>query len=180
LWSDLQAGRLSVETHRRGLLRKNAIEVHGSNYPPMLALHWGLTPMVSRMLGIELLPSFIYFRIYFGGDICRIHSDRNASQISLSLTLAAGGDEPWALCMGTCDPPAVERRSDDFGDEAFESYPMRPGDAVLYSGATRRHGRPDPNPNPWSAHVFLAWVERDGPHREKAFEALNLGPLPGF
>ena len=180
LWNDLQAGRLSVRTHKENLLRKNAIEVHGSNYAPLLALHWGLTPLASRILDTELLPSLIFFRIYFAGDICRIHDDRSASQVNLSLTLATGGQQPWALCVGTRYPAGPERPADDFGDEAYERYPMGTGDALLYLGAKRRHGRPEPNPNRWSAHVFLSWVEREGPHRDEAFELLNLGPLPGF
>jgi hypothetical protein len=29
----------------------------------------------------------------------------------------------------------------------------------------RRHGRTTPNPNGWSAHLFLHWVERGAPLR---------------
>jgi len=47
---------------------------------------------------------------------------------------------------------------------------MKPGDAVLYEGVHHRHGRTDPNPNRWSAHLFLHWVDRDGPYRDHAFD----------
>ena len=33
-----------------------------------------------------------------------------------------------------------------------------------------RHGRTAPNPNAWSAHLFLHWVDRDGPYRDHAFD----------
>ena len=47
---------------------------------------------------------------------------------------------------------------------------MQPGDAVLYRGIDRRHGRTSPNPNQWSAHLFCHWVAADGPYRHLAFE----------
>jgi hypothetical protein len=31
----------------------------------------------------------------------------------------------------------------------------------------------EPNPNRWSAHLFLHWVERDGPYAEHAFEGAD-------
>ena len=45
-----------------------------------------------------------------------------------------------------------------------------PGDAVLYRGVQHRHGRLTPNRNAWSAHLFLHWVERDGPFASHAFD----------
>ena len=52
---------------------------------------------------------------------------------------------------------------------------MEVGDAVLYQGVHHRHGRMSPNPNGWSAHLFLHWVDRDGPHRAHAFDG-NAAP----
>nr|WP_218821370.1 hypothetical protein [Sphingomonas laterariae] len=51
---------------------------------------------------------------------------------------------------------------------------MQPGDGVLYRGIDLRHGRTQPNPNQWSAHLFLFWVERDGPFAQHAFDAQRL------
>jgi hypothetical protein len=45
-----------------------------------------------------------------------------------------------------------------------------PGDAVLYQGVHHHHGRTTPNPNRWSAHLFLHWVERDGAFAGDAFD----------
>ena len=180
LWRDLLAQRAPVQTHQDGALRKNAIEIHGRNYAPLLALHWGLTPSIEQLTGGDLLPSFAFFRIYFGGDVCRVHSDRPACEVSLSLTLSLSDRQPWALDIGTRPATVRDGLAEDFGDEAFESYAMSAGDAVLYHGTDRRHGRLQPNPNRWSAHAFLEWVHRDGAHREEAFERLELGALPGL
>jgi hypothetical protein len=174
-WRDLQDQKAIINPHRRNLLRKNAMEVHGQHYPPMQALHWGMTPTIAELSGADLLPSFVYFRLYFEGDICRVHSDRPACERSLSLGVASSDGRPWALDIGTADiaDPDPERVTDDFGDEAFLSFPMLPGDGVLYRGSQRRHGRLTPNPNRWSAYLFMQWVERDGPHHDQAFEVLE-------
>jgi hypothetical protein len=34
-----------------------------------------------------------------------------------------------------------------------------------------------PNPNGWSAHLFLHWVDREGPYREHAFDG-NVTSAP--
>jgi hypothetical protein len=57
-----------------------------------------------------------------------------------------------------------------FGDDAYAEVSMQPGDAVLYKGVHHRHGRVTPNPNRWSAHMFLHWVDAEGPWRAEAFD----------
>ena len=98
--------------------------------------------------------------MYRAGDICRVHSDRHACEHSLSLLLAASDDKAWPLEVGSQHIETPRQRADaDFGDEAYGSVPMLPGDAVLYQGVHRLHGRMMPNPNRWSAHLFLHWVD---------------------
>ena len=135
----------------------------------MLFFLWGLTPMVSQAVGKDLLPTYDYLRIYRKGDTCRVHSDRYSCEHSLSLTLGYSDDAPWDL--------QVEKRRTDPSAQVEENFPsdfasigMKPGDAVLYQGVHHRHGRTDPNPNRWSVHLFLHWVDRDGPYGEHAFD----------
>jgi len=143
-------------------------------YPPMAALHWGLTPVAAQVAGCELLPSYAYFRVYQQQDICVVHSDREACEHSLSLMVELADGEPWALCIGEGEvdcAPAPER---DFGSEKYAAIPMKAGDAVLYRGVTHRHGRIDPNPNRWSAHLFFHWVDSNGPYADHAFDKVAL------
>ena len=162
------------------LLTKSAIEVYSHIYPPLAGFLWGLTPGMEAITGCRLLPTYSYFRIYQKDDVCKVHSDRHACEHSLSLTLAVSDDRPWAL--------AVEKRrldgptksvTDDFGPGDFGSVPMMPGDAVVYQGVHHRHGRLDPNPNRWSAHLFLHWIDPDGPYREQAFDRPALDAARG-
>lgn len=157
-----------------GLLTKPAIEVYSRQYAPMATFHWALTPTAAEVAGCELVPTYAYFRAYQQGDVCLVHSDRHACEHSLSLMLHLADDLPWALSVEhrrIGQPEPVER---DFGDEQFTSLPMRAGDAVMYRGVEHRHGRLEPNPNAWSAHLFMHWVDANGPHADHAFDRVML------
>lgn len=163
-----------VEQHPN-LLRRAALEIYGHHYKPMLYFLWGLTPIVSSIVGCDLLPTYDYLRIYREGDVCRVHSDRYSCEHSLSLTLDYSDGQIWDLQVGTEHTQPSARVDDGFVAEPFASIPMEVGDAVLYQGVNHRHGRVTPNPNAWSAHLFLHWVDRNGPHRQHAFDG-NANP----
>jgi hypothetical protein len=168
---------LSGVTQHPNLLKRAAFEVYGHFYKPMLYLLWGLTPTISGIVGRELLPTYDYFRIYRRGDTCRVHFDRLSCEHSLSLTLAYSEDRPWELQLGRLHQSPSAAVEEDFGSEAFSSLAMNVGDAVLYQGVHHRHGRVTPNPNGWSAHLFLHWVDREGPYRDQAFDG-QIKPRP--
>ncbi|MDZ7627305.1 MAG: hypothetical protein U5J99_02715 [Parvularculaceae bacterium] len=98
-------------------------------------------------------------------------------------------DYGYALLRGAA-PPEVGSRflkvdeanairiADDFGDETYASIDLKPGDALIYKGVNHRHGRVTPNPNRWSAHLFLHSVDLDGPFAEWAFDK-RPPPTPG-
>jgi hypothetical protein len=161
---------LSRVANHPNLLRRAAFEIYGHHYKPMLYFLWGLTPVISSITGRDLLPTYDYFRIYREGDVCRVHSDRYSCEHSLSLTLDCSDGEPWDLQIGKERTEPSSKVEEDFGAEPYASIAMRPGDAVLYKGVNHRHGRTAPNPNAWSAHLFLHWVDREGPYRDHAFD----------
>jgi hypothetical protein len=169
----LMQSRTFVRTN--DLLTKPSIEVYSLEYPPMATFLWGLTPRISQVAGCELMPAYAYFRIYQQGDVCRVHSDRPACEHSLSLTVELGDNIPWALSFEKrhLDQPSA-RIDPDFGDQAYSSLAMKAGDGVMYRGVNYRHGRLEPNPNGWSAHMFLHWVDPTGPYASHAFDRSNI------
>jgi hypothetical protein len=180
--ADLQQGGRSMQgfTAQGPLLRRQAIEIYAYQYPPMLTFLWGLTPRIAAATGRDVLPTYAYFRLYQRDDICRVHSDRPACEHSLSLTVAYGDDRPWPLSVATErveTPTAVV--AEDFGGQPYGSVAMMPGDGVLYQGTHHRHGRLTGNPNSWSAHLFLHWVERDGRYRDHAFDRVAIEQARG-
>ena len=154
------------------LLRSSAPELYGMHYPMFMSFLWGMTPAVEQVTGKRLLPTYSYFRLYRRGDICRVHGDRPSCEHSLSLTLGYSDEIPWPLEVSkkrTCAPYA---RADEhfLVEDSASSVAMNSGDAVLYQGVHHHHGRTTPNPNRWSAHLFLHWVDRDGPYADHAFD----------
>jgi hypothetical protein len=161
--------RLSHTTEHPDILSRPTYQVHGKSYKPMNFFLWALTPIVAKITDCEVLPTFDYFRLYREGDICRVHSDRPACQHAVSLTLDYSDGESWPLEVGryTVDsyPPLREN-----WERAYSSIAMEIGDAVVYQGVNYPHGRTTPNPNAWSAHLFLCYVDREGPYRNEAFD----------
>ncbi|MGD9968073.1 MAG: hypothetical protein AB7T59_16255 [Hyphomonadaceae bacterium] len=160
------------------ITRKVSIDLYAQDYPPMLQFLWGLTPAMRELTGADVLPSYNYFRLYRKGDICRVHSDREACEHSISLTLGYSDGLAWPFEIGRDAIEAPGAIEDDFAGAAYASLIMRPGDAVLYRGVAHRHGRLQPNPNRWSAHMFLHFVDRDGPHAAHAFDGIANDRTP--
>jgi hypothetical protein len=178
LQADLELTQSKKFLQQCFLLSKPSIEVYSLEYPPMAAFLWGLTPRVAQIAGCELMPSYAYFRVYQQGDICKVHSDRKACEHSLSLMLELADDKPWALSIERkhLDEPAPSLDR-DFGSEEYASLPMSAGDAVMYRGVNHRHGRIEPNPNRWSAHLFMHWIDSGGPYADRAFDRVTIEQL---
>ena len=172
LKSDLGPGALPVSRIEQfpNLLARPAFEIYGHHYPPMLFFLWGLTPLIREIVGKDLLPTYDYLRIYREGDVCRVHYDRPSCEHSLALTLDYSDGVEWPLQVGREPSTPSASVAADFGSEPYTSLAMKVGDAVLYHGVNHRHGRVQPNPNAWSAHLFLHWVDRDGPYADHAFD----------
>lgn len=161
------------------LLQQPAAELYGHHYPMFASFHWGLTALVERLTGETVLPTYCYFRRYRQGDICRVHGDRPACEHSLSLTLGYADGQVWPLQVARRRTETPYARADeDFSPEELPaSAGMEVGDAVLYQGVHHHHGRTTPNPNRWSAHLFLHWVARDRPYAAEAFDRQTVPPL---
>ena len=172
LKADLGPGDLPISqiTDFPNLLSRPAFEIYGHHYPPMLFFLWGLTPAMREITRRDLLPTYDYLRIYREGDTCRVHHDRPSCEHSVSLTLDYSDGVVWDIDVGKLETEPSARVEDGFGDEAFASLSMKVGDAVLYRGTNHRHGRVRPNPNNWSVHLFLHWVEREGRYGDHAFD----------
>lgn len=167
---DALAGGASLNVRESSLvLRRKTFQLNSSHYVPLRTLHWGFTPLVAGLVGRDIAPTYCLFRVYGKDDICRVHGDTPACEHSISIMLSSEGDAPWPLEIATEATPLGHLPvAEDFGDAGHTAAPMRPGDALLYEGVTRRHGRTMPNPNSWSAHLFLHWVSRDGPYAKRA------------
>ncbi len=161
-----------------------SFEIYSYHYPPLTGFHWGLTSRMCDVTGKTLVPTYGFFRVYQKGDICTIHSDRPSCEHSLSLALDYADDIVWDFEIGArfydFETACKLKAGTDFGDEAHATVRLNPGDAILYRGVNHRHGRMSPNPNRWSAHIFLHWVDQEGPFREWAYDKQALPKPRGY
>lgn len=111
-----------------------------------------LLPRFEEVVGKKLLPTYSYARLYQPGEKLEIHTDREACEISATITLGFEG-KAWPIYMG------------DEGGANASKIEMDVGDAVLYLGIEKYHWRKKFK-GEWQAQVFLHYVDADGPHAE--------------
>lgn len=110
-----------------------------------------LRPTVERMTGIELFPTYSYFRVYKKDDELKPHHDRPSCEISVTLSLGFDSPQPWPIFFR-------------YGDVATQVV-LEPGDAIVYRGCDIVHWR-EPFAGDHHAQVFLHYVDRHGPCAE--------------
>lgn len=114
-----------------------------------------LRPEVERLSGLALFPTYSYCRMYKPGDDLKLHEDRPACEISVTLNVGQEPPRPWPIWLqaeGEAIPVSLE-----------------PGDALIYRGMDVPHWR-EPYPGERLAQVFLHYVDQAGPHAEWRFD----------
>lgn len=115
-----------------------------------------LAPTVGAIVGLQLLPTYSYFRVYRPGDTLPKHVDRPSCQISLTLSLGYDAPAPWPIWFGAT---AV----------ASTALTLAPGDAAVYRGMDILHWR-DAFTGAYAAQAFLHYVDQNGPYSEWKFD----------
>ena len=128
-------------------------EAYGDPMMNMLLLN--LKPQVEKATGLQLDPTFSFYRVYHRGDILKRHKDRPACEIALTISLQYKASQTW--------PIWVE------GASGAASIHLEPGDGVLYRGIDCPHWR-EPFEGEESLQVFLFYVDQKGPHAEWKFD----------
>lgn len=76
-----------------------------------------VNPVVSKLVGTEVSPSFSFLNHYRKGDQLAPHKDRCASEIGVSVCLGSSTNSPWPLYVLTDTGPF--RAVADLGDAIF-------------------------------------------------------------
>lgn len=119
----------------------------------------------STMLGIDLLPTYVYSRIYQPGEELLNHRDREACEISCTANLGRKG-EIWPIYY------AYEKEDKDTPKE--HKILLEPGDMVWYKGCEVWHWRNpyvEAKPGDWTAQMFLHYVDANGSNAHLAHDS---------
>ena len=100
-----------------------------------------LQPVMEKYVGLSLVPTVSYARIYKKGDELKRHKDRPSCEISATLNL--GGD-PWPIFV---DPTGKDNVINEFKKihkpdaHKGRKYLLKTGDMFLYRGCELEHWR---------------------------------------
>ena len=114
-----------------------------------------LLPAVEKASGVHLFPTYAYFRVYKPGDILKIHKDRPACEVSVSLCLGYSAPAAWPIWIT--------------GPNGSSAVSLEPRDALLYRGTECEHWR-DPFEGDYQAQVFLHYVDQNGPYADWKYD----------
>jgi hypothetical protein len=114
-----------------------------------------LLPRIAEASGLQLYPTYSYFRVYKQGDVLHAHVDRPSCEVSVTISVGYEAGAPW--------PVWVEQHG------AATAIELQPGDGMLYRGTELRHWR-DAFVGTEATQLFLHYVDQDGPHRDWKFD----------
>lgn len=117
--------------------------------PAQMLLH-RIAPKLSELVGKELLPSFSFWRIYEAGAVLNPHKDRNACEVSVTISLASEPrDQVWPIGV-----------TDLHGQDHHVA--LAAGSGLLYQGTEVQHWR-EKLVDERHYQMFLHYVVAGGP-----------------
>ena len=123
------------------------------NDPLMTAFLDTKLPLVEKESNLKLFPTYAYWRYYVFGATLKKHIDRPACEISITACIKKYDNWP-IIVEGT-------------------SFELEEGDAILYAECDQKHGRPGTYEGEGMAQVFLHYVNKDGLHKNHAYDRIN-------
>lgn len=126
-----------------------------------LLLH--LQPLMERVSGRKLLPTYSFLRIYSSGAEMERHIDRPTCEISASLTLGYHAPSLWPLWVERDNEPVA-----NFLDR---------GDLLAYKGCEIPHWREKFSGRHW-IQMFFHYVDANGPFAGHKYDDRVMLGLP--
>lgn len=118
-----------------------------------------LRPLVEEATGLKLNPTYSYARRYAPGDELKPHLDREACEISVTVTLGFQGNV-W--------PIHISR--DETVENDIGAIDLSVGSMAIYRGLEINHWREPYKEGEWQCQVFLHYVDANGPHKDLKFD----------
>lgn len=122
--------------------------------------------LISKSIGIELLPTYTYARIYYNGSELLPHLDRKECEHSVSLFLGGEFEQTWPIWMLNKKVHKEPRM-----------IALNPGDAVVYRGNLVHHWR-DGFLGTSHYQLFMHFVEKNGEFENKLYDTRPYIGLP--
>ena len=112
---------------------------------------------IGKHVNRKLLPTYTYARIYRPGEVLKKHRDREACEISATLTLGFDAKTSWPIF---------------FDDEKCVPIKLEPGEMAVYKGCDITHWR-TAFKGEWHVQLFLHYVDANGPYKNQFKDKRN-------
>lgn len=125
--------------------------------PAMESMLLHIHPLMEKHTGLQLYPTYSFYRVYRNGDILHPHKDRPSCEISTTVCFNYSYDDSkytWPIIM---DGNKID---------------MKPGDIVIYRGIDLEHAREEfiPPNDDWHVQAFFHYVDKNGPYSSYKFD----------
>lgn len=107
---------------------------------------------VEQAVGKELLPTYSYSTVYRPGEELKIHTDRPACEISVSVNVASKGNVSFFYTK--------------YKENNAQQHTLNPGDAIIYKGCEVEHWRKPLEKDQLNVQFMLHYVDKNGIYQE--------------
>ena len=129
---------------------------------------------IEQSTGLELWPTYSYYRLYKIGDVLKRHKDRPSCEISATLQISTNREDNWPIWF-------------QLPDNSEKLVNMKNGDMAIYKGCEREHWR-EPlqskygrvgkffnqvkkrKDDTYHHQIFLHYVNAQGPYVHYAYD----------
>lgn len=126
-----------------------------------------------KLSGMELAPSYTYYRVYRPGSVLARHKDRPSCEISMTTCLGFNyvNTDPgynWGMYVDPESPKIPHGPHGEFisNNQPGKMIQQTAGDSILYRGCEVEHWR-DPligDPGTYQVQAFFHFINKNGPY----------------
>ena len=140
-------------------------------HPLMMDLQFLLQKEIEKPTGLNLLPTYNYFRIYRNGSVLEPHKDRPACEVSATMLIGKNYSPSWALHVGDSQGEVGSASSPyspipKTAGETHQAIVQEVGDFTIYRGCELNHWREtwETDADNYHIQLFVHYVDADGPY----------------
>ena len=140
-------------------------------HPQYRAIHSGIRMKLEKELGRKLYNTYYYDRFYFPGQELKLHADRDACEISVSVHVSTNLEDKnadWPFWIKIPDTYTDKKKTTILVLGETHSLVLKPGDGVVYKGCERPHWR-DPMPTEYEKTWYGRKKEKDNLYYHQIF-----------
>lgn len=148
--------------------------IYGDTFAETLLLF--LQPHIEEITGLELCPTYTYYRVYRPGAKLKRHKDRESCEVSATVCfgyeyIGVDSDYRWKVYMDPesrkipCGPNNPFVSANNKGNKVLQNI----GDGVIYRGCEVEHWRKKfkAAEGSYQVQIFFHYIDKNGPHYPK-------------